>query len=637
MEIDLTDESISLIRTYAGSVSGTQIGAIPDATTKGVAVSFYLSRTEANDWNSITIEKNGYQIALPNLNAWDTSVLALCNKYPEASNKVNGGEWNSFLNTYCFVTVSISPDSIKFYKDGTLLISYAEGDTLNYNNGGAGSKTIADFCAALLSEIQSGGFTFGGGIAAKNLILTYALTDEQAASIASDYAACYVWNCSTDGHKYIELSRTGNDCIGYSILYSCMECSAQYTEKDLSSALGHKYQETSRTEATCTEDGTIVYTCSKCSDFYSVTVPALGHSFTNYVSDNNATCTQDGTETATCDRCDATDTRTEEGSVLGHDWKTEWTTDDASHWHECTRCEETADYGTHSGGTATCTQKAVCEVCNAEYGELAPHVYDRQIATEDYLATAATCTSPATYYYSCSCGAAGSETFADGEALGHSFTNYVSDNNATCTQDGTETAVCDRCDVTDTRTEEGSALGHDEIQHEAKAPTCTEKGWNAYVTCSRCDYTTYVELPALGHTWSDWTVTKEPTYTDQGNETRTCEVCGKTETRETEALGLVRKLEDEVSLLDAAETRTEKFQAIRNALLTYGDLTDAERKEVSAAYSVLKEAIAEYNASAEAVNEELISATELALQIIASATATMSALAAAWFVVKKLF
>ena len=42
----------------------------------------------------------------------------------------------------------------------------------------------------------------------------------------------------------------------------------------------------------------------------------------------------------------------------------------------------------------------------------------------------------------------------------HSFTNYVSDNNATCEEDGTKTATCDRCDATDTQADENSALGH---------------------------------------------------------------------------------------------------------------------------------------------------------------------------------
>ncbi|MBQ2041028.1 MAG: InlB B-repeat-containing protein, partial [Lachnospiraceae bacterium] len=59
---------------------------------------------------------------------------------------------------------------------------------------------------------------------------------------------------------------------------------------------------------------------------------------------------------------------------------------------------------------------------------------------------------------------------------------------------------------TDTRTETIQALGHDLVHHEAKAATCTEIGWNAYDTCMRCDYTTYEEIPALGHDWA------APTY-----------------------------------------------------------------------------------------------------------------------------
>ena len=37
--------------------------------------------------------------------------------------------------------------------------------------------------------------------------------------------------------------------------------------------------------------------------------------------------------------------------------------------------------------------------------------------------------------------------------------------------------------------------------------------------------------PALGHDWSDWKVTKEATYTEEGVETRTCSRCKKEETR----------------------------------------------------------------------------------------------------------
>lgn len=34
----------------------------------------------------------------------------------------------------------------------------------------------------------------------------------------------------------------------------------------------------------------------------------------------------------------------------------------------------------------------------------------------------------------------------------------------------------------------------------------------------------------MGHLWSDWTVTKEPTCTEPGEQTRTCSRCGEVET-----------------------------------------------------------------------------------------------------------
>lgn len=45
----------------------------------------------------------------------------------------------------------------------------------------------------------------------------------------------------------------------------------------------------------------------------------------------------------------------------------------------------------HSGGEATCTEKAKCEICGAEYGEMLPHSY-ANIKSSEYLKSAATCT-----------------------------------------------------------------------------------------------------------------------------------------------------------------------------------------------------------------------------------------------------
>ena len=76
----------------------------------------------------------------------------------------------------------------------------------------------------------------------------------------------------------------------------------------------HAYAEEVTTPATCLEDGEATFTC-ECGDTYTEAIPATGHVFSNYVSNEDATYTADGTETATC-TCGETDTRVAEGSML---------------------------------------------------------------------------------------------------------------------------------------------------------------------------------------------------------------------------------------------------------------------------------------------------------------------------------
>lgn len=58
-----------------------------------------------------------------------------------------------------------------------------------------------------------------------------------------------------------------------------------------------------------------------------------------------------------------------------HDHGTAWESDANEHWNECA-CGDKANKADHSGGTATCTQKAICTTCGKEYGEFAPHNYN---------------------------------------------------------------------------------------------------------------------------------------------------------------------------------------------------------------------------------------------------------------------
>ena len=138
----------------------------------------------------------------------------------------------------------------------------------------------------------------------------------------------------------------------------------------LTNKLGHDWK-----DATCTEPKT----CSRCQ---AAEGNALGHSFTKYESNKDVTCTKDGTKTAKCDRCDVTDTVTDEGSALGHDWKAATCTEPKT----CSRCHTTEGEPLgHTWKAATCVAPKTCIICGATEGELdfdAHEWGDWQVTTE---------------------------------------------------------------------------------------------------------------------------------------------------------------------------------------------------------------------------------------------------------------
>lgn len=56
--------------------------------------------------------------------------------------------------------------------------------------------------------------------------------------------------------------------------------------------------------------------------------------------------------------------------ILNNDWKS----NDTNHWKEYSCCRAHTEEAAHSGGTATCQNKAVCSTCNKPYGNLGSHV-----------------------------------------------------------------------------------------------------------------------------------------------------------------------------------------------------------------------------------------------------------------------
>lgn len=287
---------------------------------------------------------------------------------------------------------------------------------------------------------------------------------------------------------------------------------------------------------TCTE-GKI---CEKCGAEYGV----LGHDWgawtPNYASN--------GTHTRRCKRCNAEETGSCSGGYAtcdtlgmcntcggsyygGHAWG-EWSSaGNGTHTRSCTNYCREVDTAKCTGGKATCSAKAVCEVCGGEYGEKDSNNHD----LVQHAAKAPTCTEIGWDAYDrCTRRGCGYTTYRAIPALNHDLVNHDAQA-PTCTKIGWNAyKTCSRCDYT-TYTEL-TALNHDLVQHDAQAPTCTKIGWNAYDTCSRCDHTTYAELPALNHDLVNHDA-KAPTCTEIGWDAyKTCSRCDYTTYAELPAL-----------------------------------------------------------------------------------------------------
>ena len=238
-----------------------------------------------------------------------------------------------------------------------------------------------------------------------------------------------------------------------------------------------------------------------------------------------------GTETPTCTTGKICEKCGEEYDILGHDWGAWRPNDDGTHTRRCTRrnCDG-VDTANCTGGTATCSAKAVCVVCGGKYGERNPNNHD--LVHHD--AKAPTCTEIGWDAYE-TCSRCDYTTYTELTALNHALVNHDA-KAPTCTEKGWDAyETCSRlgCDYT---TYVELPAQHDLEQHAAQAPTCTEKGWDAYDTCSRCDHTTYAELPALNHDLVHHDA-KAPTCTEIGwNAYDTCSRCNYTTYAELSAL-----------------------------------------------------------------------------------------------------
>lgn len=171
----------------------------------------------------------------------------------------------------------------------------------------------------------------------------------------------------------------------------------------------HNYKVDGETPATCTNTGVKTYTCTACNDNKTETLTALGHSYGEPTYAWNGTsctaervCSNDNshketetvtaavkkTQEATCTLNELsaytaaftnqafaeqkmTNVRT--GEKLGHDFADgTYLYNETQHWKKCSRCDAIDAETAHTGGAATCTEKARCRDCGQPYGEKNP-------------------------------------------------------------------------------------------------------------------------------------------------------------------------------------------------------------------------------------------------------------------------
>ena len=197
--------------------------------------------------------------------------------------------------------------------------------------------------------------------------------------------------CTTDGNKEHYKCNVCGD------LFADAGAVNQLTEGQVKIPAGHEYGDlVPKQEPTCKHTGMQAhYKCSVCNKYFDesktekteteLTIPVNpnAHDFGAWIEEVPATCKDTGVKAhEDCNRCNRH--FDESGNEItdltistndNHDWNAWVSNGDGTHTRTCKRDNGHKENGTCSGGTATCTSKAVCEVCRTTYGDTAPHTY----------------------------------------------------------------------------------------------------------------------------------------------------------------------------------------------------------------------------------------------------------------------
>ena len=201
--------------------------------------------------------------------------------------------------------------------------------------------------------------------------------------------------CTTDGNiEHYKCNVCGD-------LFEDAGAVKSLTEEQVKIPAGHEYGDlVPKQEPTCKLTGMQAhYKCSVCNKYFDesktekteaeLTIPINpnAHDFGAWIEEVPATCEDTGVKAhKDCNRCNRH--FDESGNEItdliiptndNHDWNAWVSNLDGTHTRTCKRDSSHKENGTCSGGTATCTTKAVCDFCRTTYGDTAPHDYGELI------------------------------------------------------------------------------------------------------------------------------------------------------------------------------------------------------------------------------------------------------------------
>lgn len=348
---------------------------------------------------------------------------------------------------------------------------------------------------------------------------------------------------TTDSVVSVDLTNTNYN--GPTYLSGYNQESALYVVKKVVFYYNDDYEFHNFKEATCTAPKT-------CTDCGATEGEALGHYYLPATCLSPSKCFRCGDEVGEIgshDYIEATCTTPKTcrycnevvGTANGHNYerKTKKATckEAGAIYDECSVCKDVQIIQTedklphelvhHDGKPAECIKTGyeaydTCKNCDyTTYKEL-------PILMHNYIETVVppTCESKGYTLYSCT-RCQNSYQANEKAKLPHKESDWIISEPATCVDSGKEIIECEVCH-TITNEREIEALGHDIINHEALEATCENIGHYAYQTCSRCDYTTYEEIPALGHDYH--IIIINPTKQQDGYTIHRCNRCSESYT-----------------------------------------------------------------------------------------------------------